>query len=208
LGNELQRQSRKAMNHQPSIAGFRGTRYLPLGLLLIVPAYGQILPDKPGGIQGVAFTTESSQERTLVPGAQVQIQCTEAASPAIDVSTDEAGRFLAPELVPCRYRITAAAGGLEAAPLEATVQSGQITAVEIELKPAHALRLAGGRPSGTRSLIMGLRPSVRLPSRTVAICVSEPIARPRFTASTPATGLDFSSRTQVWPWGNTRADSR
>ncbi len=37
-------------------------------------------------------------------------------------------------------------------------------------------------------MIIGDRPSVRLPSRTVPICVSEPIglARPRRTASTPA----------------------
>ena len=42
--------------------------------------------------------------------------------------------------------------------------------------------------SGTKSLMSGERPSVRLPSRTVPICVSDPIgfARPRRTASTPA----------------------
>src|SRR5208337_1774476 len=42
--------------------------------------------------------------------------------------------------------------------------------------------------SGTKSLISGVRPSVRLPSRTVASCVSDPIGapRPRLTASTPA----------------------
>src|SRR5512138_2583032 len=41
---------------------------------------------------------------------------------------------------------------------------------------------------GTRSLMRGERFSVRLPSRTDASCVSEPIgfAIPRFTASTPA----------------------
>src|SRR5580704_7199371 len=43
--------------------------------------------------------------------------------------------------------------------------------------------------SGTKSLMSGVRPSVRLPSRTVASCVSDPIGAPspRFTASTPAT---------------------
>ena len=42
--------------------------------------------------------------------------------------------------------------------------------------------------SGTKSLMCGERPSVRLPSRTVPICVSDPIglARPRRIASTPA----------------------
>src|SRR5215469_2754913 len=42
--------------------------------------------------------------------------------------------------------------------------------------------------SGTKSLIFGVRPSVRLPRRTVASCVSDPIGAPRplFTASTPA----------------------
>src|SRR4051794_20329900 len=42
--------------------------------------------------------------------------------------------------------------------------------------------------SGTKSLISGLRPSVRFPSRTVESCVTEPIglARPRLIASTPA----------------------
>src|SRR6202167_5344926 len=42
--------------------------------------------------------------------------------------------------------------------------------------------------SGTKSLISGVRPSVRLPSRTVARCVRDPIGapRPRLTASTPA----------------------
>src|SRR6202167_831557 len=42
--------------------------------------------------------------------------------------------------------------------------------------------------SGTKSLISGVRPSVRLPSRTVASCVRDPIGapRPRLTASTPA----------------------
>src|SRR5271156_6639280 len=42
--------------------------------------------------------------------------------------------------------------------------------------------------SGTKSLISGVRPSVRLPSRTVASCVSDPIGAPspRLTASTPA----------------------
>jgi hypothetical protein len=42
---------------------------------------------------------------------------------------------------------------------------------------------------GTKSLIFGERPSVRLPSLTVPICVSEPIgfAMPLRTASTPAT---------------------
>src|ERR1700678_533752 len=42
--------------------------------------------------------------------------------------------------------------------------------------------------SGTKSLISGELPSVRLPSRIVPICVSEPIglASPRRTASTPA----------------------
>src|ERR1700674_270438 len=42
--------------------------------------------------------------------------------------------------------------------------------------------------SGTKSLMSGVRPSVRLPRRTVASCVSDPIGapRPRLTASTPA----------------------
>src|SRR5262245_14377470 len=42
--------------------------------------------------------------------------------------------------------------------------------------------------SGTTSLIFGERPSVRLPRRTVPICVSEPIgfAKPLRMASTPA----------------------
>src|ERR1700722_16788838 len=42
--------------------------------------------------------------------------------------------------------------------------------------------------SGTKSLISGVRPSVRLPRRTVASCVRDPIGapRPRLTASTPA----------------------
>src|ERR1700722_1904362 len=42
--------------------------------------------------------------------------------------------------------------------------------------------------SGTKSLINGVRPSVRLPRRTVASCVNDPIGapRPRLTASTPA----------------------
>src|SRR5580704_2192878 len=42
--------------------------------------------------------------------------------------------------------------------------------------------------SGTKSLMRGVRPSVRLPRRTVASCVSDPIGapRPRLTASTPA----------------------
>ena len=42
--------------------------------------------------------------------------------------------------------------------------------------------------SGRKSLISGERPSVRLPSRMVPICVSEPIgfAMPLRTASTPA----------------------
>src|SRR6202167_2722452 len=41
---------------------------------------------------------------------------------------------------------------------------------------------------GTKSLISGVRPSVRLPRRTVARCVRDPIGapRPRLTASTPA----------------------
>ena len=45
--------------------------------------------------------------------------------------------------------------------------------------------------SGTNSLIFGERPSVRLPRRTVPICVSEPIgfARPLRIASTPATNV-------------------
>src|SRR5580704_14675236 len=45
--------------------------------------------------------------------------------------------------------------------------------------------------SGTNSLIFGERPSVRLPSRTVPICVSDPIglARPLRIASTPATNV-------------------
>jgi hypothetical protein len=42
--------------------------------------------------------------------------------------------------------------------------------------------------SGTISLIFGERPSVRLPRRTVPICVSDPIglAKPLRIASTPA----------------------
>src|SRR5690348_1403517 len=42
--------------------------------------------------------------------------------------------------------------------------------------------------SGTKSLISGVRPSLRLPRRTVASWVSDPIGTPapRFTASTPA----------------------
>src|SRR5271166_248160 len=42
--------------------------------------------------------------------------------------------------------------------------------------------------SGTKSLISGVRPSVRLPRRTVASCVRDPIGAPspRLTASTPA----------------------
>src|ERR1700683_1340023 len=42
--------------------------------------------------------------------------------------------------------------------------------------------------SGTKSLISGVRPSVRLPRRTVASWVRDPIGapRPRLTASTPA----------------------
>src|SRR5262245_15617626 len=42
--------------------------------------------------------------------------------------------------------------------------------------------------SGTKSLMSGERPSVRLPRRTVPICVSDPVggASPRRTASTPA----------------------
>src|SRR5437868_2934096 len=43
--------------------------------------------------------------------------------------------------------------------------------------------------NGTKSLIFGDRPSVRLPRRMVPICVSEPMgkAMPLRTASTPAT---------------------
>src|SRR4026207_930762 len=42
--------------------------------------------------------------------------------------------------------------------------------------------------SGPKALMSGERPSVRLPRRTVPICVSDPIglARPRRIASTPA----------------------
>src|ERR1700674_1708064 len=42
--------------------------------------------------------------------------------------------------------------------------------------------------SGTKSLIIGVLASVRLPRRMVASCVSDPMgaAVPRFTASTPA----------------------
>src|SRR5690242_11593396 len=45
--------------------------------------------------------------------------------------------------------------------------------------------------SGTNSFTFGVRPSVRLPRRTVPICVMEPIgfACPLRTASTPATNV-------------------
>src|SRR5579864_5080241 len=45
--------------------------------------------------------------------------------------------------------------------------------------------------SGTKSLIFGERPSVRLPRRMVPICVSDPMgkAMPLRTASTPATNV-------------------
>ena len=54
---------------------------------------------------------------------------------------------------------------------------------------SHPPKTKSLRPaSGTNSLIGGVRPSVRFPSRMVASCVSEPIglARSFFTASTPA----------------------
>ena len=45
---------------------------------------------------------------------------------------------------------------------------------------------------GTKSLIIGLRSSVRLPRRIVSIRASEPIgsASPRLTSSTPAMSVD------------------
>ena len=54
--------------------------------------------------------------------------------------------------------------------------------------PSRRIRDRPDSASGTKSLMSGVRPSVRLPRRTVASWVSEPIgcARPRFTASTPA----------------------
>ena len=54
--------------------------------------------------------------------------------------------------------------------------------------PSRRTRDRRARDSGTTSLIFGERPSVRLPRRTVPICVSEPIglANPLRMASTPA----------------------
>src|SRR5579862_888896 len=57
-------------------------------------------------------------------------------------------------------------------------------------KMSQPVKTRSSRPaSGTNSLILGERPSVRLPRRTVPICVSEPMGFeiPLRTASTPAT---------------------
>jgi hypothetical protein len=114
----------------------RDARRVLLALSLILAGQGQTLPSRPGGLRGTAFTTESAQERTFVPGARILIQCAEARIPAVEVTTDEIGRFSAAELPPCRYRITAEFTGMQAAPLDVVVQPGQVTEVEIELTPA------------------------------------------------------------------------
>ena len=55
-------------------------------------------------------------------------------------------------------------------------------------RPRRRTRTSSSSASGTNSLMSGVRRSVRLPSRMVPICVSEPMgfASPRRTASTPA----------------------
>src|SRR5712691_335134 len=60
---------------------------------------------------------------------------------------------------------------------------------QLSSKMSQAPNTRSFRPArGTKSLMRGLRPSVRLPSRTVESCVTEPIglAIPRRIASTPA----------------------
>ncbi len=56
--------------------------------------------------------------------------------PATAVTTDEAGRFTAAELLPGKYRVTAEFAGMATVLLEVVVEEAKLTEVDIELKPA------------------------------------------------------------------------
>jgi len=125
------------MRHtRASIVKLRVVRYVLSVLAFVLAAQGQTLPSRTGGVRGTAFTTDSRQERTFVPGARLQIQCMESGTPAVEISTDKIGRFCATELPPCRYRITVELTGMKAVPLDVVVQPDKVTEVEIELKLA------------------------------------------------------------------------
>jgi outer membrane receptor protein involved in Fe transport len=86
-------------------------------------------------MDGEVFTTGSDQQRALVPGVRLWIQCVETSAPAVEAFTNAIGRFLVDGLAPCRYRVTAEFSGMQAAPIEAEVQANRVANVEVELKP-------------------------------------------------------------------------
>jgi len=108
-----------------------------LALSLVFSLQGQTLPGRTGSLRGTVFTGEATQERAFVPGVRLKIQSTREGTSAIYVSTDEIGRFSATELAPGPYRITAEFVGLEADPLDISVNPDRLTEVEIELKLAN-----------------------------------------------------------------------
>lgn len=120
---------------RPANSGLRDAWRLVVALSLVFAAQGQT-PSRFGAIKGNAFTTENRQERTFVPGVRLQIGRADADAPAIAVSTDEIGHFVAAELPPGRYRITAEFPGMQTLALEVFVREAKVTEVEIELKPA------------------------------------------------------------------------
>lgn len=89
-----------------------------------------------GGLRGSVFTIENDQERAVVPGARIHIQCPTSQAPAIETTTDGVGRFSAAELPPCRYHVTTEFTGMEAAPLDVAVDAEKVAEVEFELKLA------------------------------------------------------------------------
>ena len=124
-------------NQAASISAILKPTRILFALSLVFAAHGQPLSSsQTGGLRGTVFTIESNQERTFVPGAPLRIQCAETGAPAVELTTDEIGRFSVAELPTCQYRITVNFPGMEAAPLDIVVQPDKVSEVEIELKLA------------------------------------------------------------------------
>jgi len=105
-----------------------GTIALALGLL-IGCALGQSTPQPSGSIQGLVFTTEQDQARSVVPGTKLSLD----GALHLEAESDSEGNFVFSAVQPGSYTITAQASGLTATQ-NIEVQAGSVSHLELEMK--------------------------------------------------------------------------
>ena len=101
---------------------------LALAFALAGRALGQSKPQPSGSIQGLVFTTEHDNARSVVPGTRVSLD----GASHIEAESDGEGKFVFPSVPAGSYTITAQGPGLTATQ-NIDVQAGSVSKLELEM---------------------------------------------------------------------------